>query len=190
MATANSYGRGAVYGSLAYDFNHPELYAGEEYSAPQRERGQTPAAKPQAQTRVHTRARAQHAVHTKQGIAPLSLLGGLVAAFLLITAITAQVQLLAVSGGSVALESQLAELEETQAKLRIRYESTFNLSEIEDYAVAELGMQKPTADQIAYIDTSAPDKAVVIDDGSGDGFVDRASDFLSDFGAYFGPAGE
>ena len=42
-ADANrSYGRGAVFGSLAYDFNHPELYGGEEeYSqAPEPEQKQ------------------------------------------------------------------------------------------------------------------------------------------------------
>ena len=183
-AAANStYGRGAVYGSLAYDFNHPELYAGEEYSAPQRE--QETKAKPREQTRVRTRARAQHAVHTKQGVAPVALAGALVAAFLLVTAITAQVRLISTSGDSVALQNQLAELEETQAKLRIRYESAFNLSEIEDYATTRLGMQKPNAAQINFIDTSASDKAVVVGNGGGDGIVDRVADFVSGFGAYF-----
>ena len=112
------------------------------------------------------------------------------AAFLFVTGITAQVQLFTISGESVALEAKLSELEEHQAKLRIAYESSFNLAEIEEYAITSLGMQKPTADQITYIDTSAPDKAVVIADGSGDGFVDRTADFLSGIGAYFGSAGE
>ena len=86
----------------------------------------------------------------------------------------------------MALETRLQELKTEQTKLRIRYESAFNLAEIEEYASSELGMQKPNANQIAYIDTSAPDKAVVIEDGSETGFVDRVSDFLSGLGAYFG----
>lgn len=184
MASANSaYGRGAVYGSLAYDFNHPELYAGEEYSAPQTPPAAKP--KPREQVRVRTRARAQHALHTKQGISPVALAGSLIAAFMLVTAITAQVQLIGVSGSSVELQNQLAALEETQAKLRIRYESAFNLSEIEEYAVGSLGMMKPNAAQINYIDTSSPDKAVMIASGSSDSIVDRAADYLSGLGEYF-----
>ena len=179
-AAKRRYGEGAVYGSLAYDFNNPELYGGEEYSAPQ-----TPAAKPETRTgtKVHTRARP--AVHTKQGFAPTAVIGMVIAAFLLVTGITAQVRLLGVSGDSVELMSRLDALEEAQDKLRIRYESAFNLAEIEEYATTVLGMQKPTADQISYIDTSAPDKAVVLSDGESDGFVDRTADFLSGLGAYF-----
>ena len=179
-AVQRRYGEGAVYGSLAYDFNHPELYGGDTYAEPK-----TPAAKPKTETRTRVRTRSKRAIHTKQSIAPSAILGILVAAFLFVTGITAQVRLLGVSGQSVELEAKLSELEEQQAKLRIRYESAFNLAEIEEYATGSLGMQKPNANQIAYIDTSAPDKAVVIDDGSDEGFVDRVSDFLSGLGAYF-----
>ena len=76
-------------------------------------------------------------------------------------------------------------MEEHQAKLRIQYESAFNMSDIENYAIQSLGMQKPKADQIFYIDTSAPDKAVVIASAENTAFVDRVSDFLSGFGAFF-----
>ena len=177
-AARKSYG-GAVYGSLAYDLNHPELFEDERYARP-REKAK---AEPQAKPRVATRSR--RAVHTRQAIAPTAILGLLVAAFLLVSGITAQVQVLSVSGESVELENRLNELREEQTKLRIRYESAFNLAEIEEYAIGSLGMQKPNANQIAYIDTSAPDKAVVVGQGSGDGFVDRVSDFLTGLGAYF-----
>lgn len=184
MAAATAkrrYGQGAVYGSLAYDFNNPELYAGEEYSAPQRER----TAGTQTQTRTQVRTRARAVPRTRQGIAPTAIIGMLVAAFLLVTGITAQVQLMRTSGDSVELTEKLSTLQAEQAKLRIRYESAFNLSEIEEYATGTLGMQKPTADQISYIDTSAPDRAVVLSTGESDSFVDRAADFLSGLGAYF-----
>ena len=174
MATASAkYGQGAVYGSLAYDFNNPELYP-EEYSRPQ-----TPAARPQTQTRTRVRTRAKAAARTKQGIAPTAVLGALVAAFLLVTGILAQVQLFSVADGAVELEQQ-------QAKLKIAYESAFNLAEIEEYAVSSLGMQKPKADQVYYIDTSSPDKAVVVAQSGGESLIDRAADFLSGLGAYFG----
>lgn len=179
-ATARKYGQSAVYGSLAYDFNNPELY-GEEYSRPQ-----TPAARPKQQTRTRVRTRARAAARTKQSIAPLSLIGVAVAAFVFVIGIMAQIQLFEVSSQNVALQSQLSVLEEDQAKLRISYESAFNLAEIEEYATASLGMQRPSADQIFYIDTSAPDKALVLSDGGGDSFAERVADFLSGLGAYFG----
>ena len=177
-AAKRKYGQGAVYGSLAYDFNNPELYR-EEYTTAQ------PKARPrtQTQTRVHTRARA--VVHTRQSIAPLSLVGMLAAAFLLVIAILAQAQIVGISSKSVSLRSELDQLEEEQAKLRIAYESAFNMAEIEDYAIHSLGMQKPRADQIFYIDTSSPDKAVVIADSESGSFVDRVSDFLSGTIEYF-----
>ena len=179
-AVQQKYGQGAVYGSLAYDFNNPELYR-EEYSVPQ-----NPTAQPRERTRTAVRTRAAAAARTKQGIAPLSIVGVLVAAFLFVISITAQIQLFDVSSESVALTTQLAALEEEQSKLRVSYESAFNLTEIEEYAINELGMQKPSADQIYYIDTSAPDKAVVVADNSGRSFVDRTADFLSGIRAYFG----
>ena len=187
-AAERKYGQGAVYGSLAYDFNNPELYR-EEY-APAK-----PAAKPKAEPRTRTRTqtqtrtsvktRARAAAHTRQSIAPLSIVGMLAAAFLVVIAILAQAQIVGISSQSVALQQQLSELEEQQAKLRIAYESAFNMAEIEEYAIHSLGMQKPRADQIYYIDTSSPDKAVVISGNENIGFVDRVSDYLSGVVEYF-----
>ena len=177
-AAKRKYGQGAVYGSLAYDFNNPELYR-EEYTTAQ------PKARPQTQTQTRVRTRARTAVHTRQSIAPLSLVGMLAAAFLLVIAILAQAQMVGISSKSVTLRSELSQLEEEQAKLRIAYESAFNMAEIEDYAIHSLGMQKPRADQIFYIDTSSPDKAVVIANGESAGFVDRVSDYLSGIVEYF-----
>ena len=176
-AAANeTYGQGAVYGSLAYDFDNPELYR-EQYTTAQ------PETRSETRTRVHTRART--AVRTKQSIAPMTIVGMLAAAFLVVVAILAQAQIVGISSASVALQKELTQLEEQQAKLRIAYESAFNMAEIEDYAIHELGMQKPRADQIFYIDTSSPDKAVVIAGGDSLGFVDRVSDYLSGLLEYF-----
>lgn len=177
-AANRKYGQGAVYGSLAYDFNNPELYPEEYSTAP------TPTARPQTQTQTRVRTRARVAVRSRQSIAPTSILGVLVAAFLFVTAIMAQAQLVALSAQSVNLEQELSQLEEQQAKLRISYESAFNMSDIEDYAVKSLGMQRPRADQIFYIDTAAPDKAVVVAEGESGSLVDQVSDFISGFGEY------
>ncbi len=174
------YGQNAVYGSLAYDFNNPELYPEIEYGLPL-EKTAPPVRKERTATRVRTGAHAR----TKQNVAPATVLGVLIAAALFVMSIMAQIQVLDISASTVELQNQLEELEMRQAKLRITYESAFNLAEIEEYAVKELGMQKPSADQIYYIDTSAPDRAVVVNSGANDSFVDRAADFLSGLEAYF-----
>ena len=175
-AAERKYGQGAVFGSLAYDFNNPELYP-EEYTEAQ------PKTRPQTRTEIHTRART--AVHTRQSIAPVSIVGMLAAAFLVVTASLAQAKIVGISSRSVELRQELEQLEEQQAKLRIAYESAFNMAEIEDYAIHSLGMQKPRADQVFYIDTSSPDKAVVVAGGDDVGFVDRVSDYLSGIAEYF-----
>ena len=115
----------------------------------------------------------------------MSIIGVAAAALLVVIAILAQAQIVGISSKSVELQQQLDELEEQQSKLRIEYESAFNMAEIEDYAIHVLGMQRPRADQIFYIDTSSPDKAVVVASGSNDGFVDRVSDYLSGVASYF-----
>ena len=181
-AVQRKYGEGAVFGSLAYDFNNPELYR-EEYSPARPKEKQKARPQTAVTPRVHTRARA--AAHTKQSLAPASLAGMLAAAFLAVVAILAQAQIVSISSQSVQLRNELTALEEQQSKLRIAYESAFNMAEIEEYAVHELGMQKPRADQIFYIDTSSPDKAVVVAGGQNDGFVDRVSDSLSGALEYF-----
>lgn len=173
------FGEVPVYGSLAYDLNYPGFYQNDSYAAPR-----TPTARPETRERTETARRMRSQRRSRQSIAPTAIIGLVAAAFLFVTGITAQVNLLRVSNESVELESRLRELKEEEAKLRIAYESAFNLAEIEEYATLRLGMQKPNASQIAYIDTSAPDKAVVVTEEDS-GFVDRVSDFLSGLGAYF-----
>lgn len=174
------YGQNAVYGSLAYDFNNPALYPDEEYGA-----APDTQARPRPQEQVRVRTRARTAPRTKQGISPVAIAGVFVAAFLFVLGIMAQIQLLEVSDNSVALQRQLDELETEQTRLKIAYESAFNLTEIEEYAISELGMQKPRADQIYYIDTSSPDKAQVVAESSKDSFADRVGDFISGLCEYF-----
>ena len=181
-AAKQKYGQGAVFGSLAYDFDNPELYR-EEYAETEPLARPRPRTETKTRTRVQTRART--APRTKQSIAPLSIVGMLAAAFLVVVAILAQAQMVGLSSESVKLQQQLDALEEQQSKLRIAYESAFNMAEIEDYAIHTLGMQRPRADQIFYIDTSSPDKAVVIADRDNVGFVDRISDYLSGIVEYF-----
>lgn len=179
-AGRTEYGSGAVYGSLAYDFDSPELY-GDEYSAPMGEH----TAPAQTEERVRTAARPGVHARSKQAVYPLAVLGILVSAVLFVIVIMAQIQLFDISSETVKLEGQLKELKTEQVRLQIVYEGAFNLTEVEQYAINNLGMQKPSADQIFYIDTASPDRAVIISQTNNDGFFGRVSDFLSGIAAYF-----
>ena len=172
------YGQNAVYGSLAYDFSNPALYPELDYSRPL----DIPAP-PKTQERVVTRA----VPRTKQRIAPTAILGFACAAVMLVFALMAQIQLTAVSDETAQLETKLAELETEQTRLLIDYESAFNLTEIEEYAIGTLGMQKPRSDQIYYIEGGAPDKAVILETAQTEepGLFDRIGEFLSGLGEYF-----
>ena len=106
----------------------------------------------------------ESAPRPKQAIAPMAVLGFAIAAVLIVFSLVARVQLSQASAQVSALEDQYAQLQEQQTRLRIDYESAFNLTEIEDYAIHELGMQKPRSDQLYYISSSdAADTAVVLD---------------------------
>lgn len=173
------YGEGAVYGSLAYDFNNPELYPDMSYEpAPE-------IAAPSLEQTSESAAQTA-AARSVQSVAPTAILGFICAAVMLILYLVVNIQLTTVSDEAVHLNNQLEELELEQTRLRIAYESVFNLAEIEEYAIGELGMQKPRSDQIYYVDSSAPDKAVVLnaeDDSDTVGW--RLSDTLDIIGEYF-----
>ena len=131
---------------------------------------------------------AESAPRPKQAIAPMAVLGFAIAAVLIVFSLVARVQLSQASAQVSALEDQYAELQEQQTRLRIDYESAFNLTEIEDYAIHELGMQKPRSDQLYYISSSdAADTAVVLDQTAAEplSLADRFGDFLTSIVEYF-----
>ena len=156
MAKKQGYGANAVYGSLAYDFDNPELYGGFTMDGA----AEAPAAVPGSKQAVETEAEVVSA--PGQAIAPGAIVGFMCVAVLLIFTLLAQVKLTAVTNEMVSMYDQIDELELKQSRLRIAYESAFNLSEIEDYATHRLGMQRPRSDQIYYINGSAPDKAEIL----------------------------
>ena len=97
-----------------------------------------------------------------QSVSPFAILGFAIAAVLLVISLMARIQFTQVSAETASLQSQLSQLTEQQSKLTIAYESALNLTDIENYAMNNLGMQKPQADQIRYISSSAQDKAEIL----------------------------
>lgn len=169
-----------VYGSLAYDYGRTGTYR-EKMDRPVDRQVIIPA--PQ---RIREEAVAAARAKTRQSVAPLSIIGFACAAILVVFSLMAKIQLTEVTDISVGLEQQLSDLNVAQNRLLIDYEKAFNLTEIEEYAVSELGMQRPRDDQVYYLDNTVPDKAVIIDDKNGeDGFGDRVFDALSSIAEYF-----
>lgn len=157
---------GAVDGTLAYDFSKPAYYPEEElYETPKK----TAKQKEQIWIKEDVREKVQSAVHAKSGFSPIAMLGVICVVILLVLTLMAQIQLMGISGQSVAMENQIAELAAERDKLMVEYESVFNLKDVEEYAVGVLGMQEPRDDQIYYLtNVSSADKAVILtNDGSG-----------------------
>lgn len=172
-----------VNGSLAYDFTNTAAFPEREWGrVREEERKVVIPAPPETEERTQALPR----VRTRQSVAPGALIGFACAAVLLVFSLMARIQLTAVTNDAVALESSLAELETEQARLLIAYESAFNLAEIEGYATSVLGMQRPREEQVIYLNSSVPDKAVVLgpDEQKG-GLLDRIYGMLEFIGEYF-----
>ena len=173
-----------VYGSLAYDF---------ETAVPQREPEWEPLPKPERKVVIpaapdfEEQSAPLKRPKQHQTISPVSILGFAFAAAMLVFALIAKIQLTVITDRTVALESELATLSLEQNRLLIEYESVFNRSEIEEYATGTLGMQRPSEEQTVYLNSSAPDKAVVLESGKGTGgFFAELGEMLEFVTEYFG----
>ena len=163
-------------GSLAYEITQPVeeeyFYSVDPMDLPEAPELELPAA--------------QELPVPRQYVSPGAVLGAMVAVVMLVFLMLAQVRLSIASKDALALENQVKELQAQQADLEISYETAFNLTELEDYAVNELGMQKPRSDQIFYVDGGAEDHTVILDETARQiGWADRVGDFLCRIAEYF-----
>ena len=122
----------------------------------------------------------------RQAISPGAVIGAAVAVVMLVFLMLAQVRLSIANKDVLALENQVKSLQARQDDLEISYETAFNLTELEDYAVNELGMQKPRSDQIFYVNGSADDRIVILDETACKAsWADRVGDFFCGIAEYF-----
>lgn len=119
-----------------------------------------------ARKRIEETVAANTKALTKQSISPLVLAGFVVAIMLLVIGLIARIEFTTISAEAADLQAQVNELTEENSRLTIRYESALNLAEVEDYAVNTLGMQRPSTDQIIYVNGSSQDRAEVVNPGS------------------------
>ena len=172
---------------LVYDFAGAGYYEDLYVPAPRR----APRPREQEWIREEPREEAfarRRAIRRKgQGVSVFTVLGFAVAAVLLVMVLLAQVQMTAISDSAAGLETQILVLRAEHNKLLAAYETTFSLAEVEDYAVNVLGMQKPRADQIVYLDgLGTADRAVILQPQEPDGIFQSLESVLDSLWSYFG----
>lgn len=122
----------------------------------------------------------------RQSVSPGAILGAAAAVVMVVFLVMAQVRMSIANKDVLALENQIKALQAQQDDLEISYETAFNLTELEDYAVNELGMQKPRSDQIYYVNGAGEDRTVILDDAARQSsWADRVGDFLCRIAEYF-----
>ncbi len=113
---------------------------------------------PAPKVRVETQAK-KVAPH----ISMWAVLGFLTAMALMFFIVFSYMQLTEISTASGALNREIKQLQKESVLLTSQKESMIDMREIERIAKEELGMVKPSKDQIIYIDLSGEDHAVVAD---------------------------
>lgn len=173
-AKTSFYGTSYIGGSTA-----PEIG---RYPGREEERKVVIPAPPVVEEQTATRSK----VKNGQAISPVAVIGLMCSAVLLVFMLMARIQFTKVSDKAVALEQQLSDLKVEQTRLLIDYETVFNMTEIEDYATSVLGMQRPRDEQIYYLNSSIPDKAVIIEESDDEKSpIDRLLDMIASIGEYF-----
>ena len=171
----------ATYGSLAYDFNRAAQPEIEYPELPQK----SPQRTAEKKAKVNVQKNVKTASKPKTRTMPLGALGYMVCACMMILVLMGYVRLTKISTESSNVQKQITDLKNTQAKLKVQYESTFDLTKVEQYAVGRLGMMPATNSQIYYLNKATPDKAVIISDKSKAGVLSGVTTFLSNVVEYF-----
>lgn len=112
--------------------------------------------------RKHTRAVARTSM--KLRLSTVALFAAAITVLLFI--VYSYMELTEVSSRNKQLSNQINKLEAEEYKLRNQFESIYSMTELENYAINELGMVRPGPEQIIYIDLAGEDEAVVIDQKS------------------------
>lgn len=190
-----------VYGSVAYNYGATAIpIPRKEEPGPGRTEAppRTPPteleqerARERVRERERERERARAGEQTQArphtfNIPVLGILGGLAVAVLAVLVLLSYVELTRLSTEQARLQQELDQLNEQGNKLMIAYESTFNMSEIEHYAVNVLGMTKLTDEDTTLFRVNTADRAEILnEDDAEPGFFDRVADFFTSLAEYF-----
>ncbi len=130
--------RAAVFGSLACDYADDGGWTVVE--RPRRAEGKT----------------------ARRSFAPGAVIGFVFAAALLVASLLGRMELTRVDDELSARATEIRALEEEQTRLQVAYGGVVDLSAVEQYATAELGMRRPESGQITYVETVRPDRVTVL----------------------------
>ena len=117
-------------------------------------------------------------VKTKLAVAPFAILGGAIAAVMLLMVVFSYVRLYETQSTVTRLEKTQAALLEQNMRLKQQYETGIDLAAVEARA-AELGLRKPSASQIVYVEVPKADVAEVYAAPEERNFFERIYDALS-----------
>ena len=134
------YGYYGVYGSLAYDFRPIGNERAGEYS------GKTA---PKQKKKTKRRA----------GASPALFVSALLCIIMLLCGLLGRNYIVILSDEADALQNEIALLTQEQVQLKIEHAMTFSPEETERYAIENLGMKKPGAEQIYYIEIEAGEQS-------------------------------
>ena len=174
---------GVVDGTLAYDFDVPGYYPEEEtVSVPKPRRARRTREQEWVREDVQETGQAKRAGAVfRLGIVVdvIAGLGAIAAVALVLLVLMAKIQLIGISSQALEYERKIDELETQHGRLTVQYEEIFNLKDIEETAINDLGMQEPREDQIYYLTgVSSADKAVVISRQDADMFSLGVEDII------------
>ena len=169
-----------TYGSAAYDFNTSRRI----YAEPQTERHIPTREERHAKAEAARAARRAAAAERKRVVSmalSVALAAGMIVLNLLSYAMLAQI-----SETTGTAQNEYTMLREEHAKLLVKYEQTFNMNEIEDYAINVLGMTRPTGKTKTVLGSVREDKSVVYshEEKSSEGIISEITNLVSSLLSY------
>ena len=173
----------STYGSSAYDLSSFDNAAfPETYDLPE----ETVDTRELEWERQQERAAAIREAKATQSVSIAAVMGFAVVFVLLLLVVLSGVKLIEISAEISDLKDTLSEVQTTQVELKVQYESTFNLTEIEEYSTRVLGMTKLSDSNTTVLSIERDDMAEVLaGNTSGSGIIATAKEFISSLLEYF-----
>lgn len=150
-------------GSQIYQTNGAAAY--DIYRLPNREMESGNAARRLKKPAPRHRARPKPRPKAKLTLAPLSVMGLLAAACMLVFVLCGYVQLFEETAQVSELQAQLRDAQAYQERLEATYDSKIDLDVIQEQAEA-LGMTLPNSRQTVYLNLEGVDRAVISEGGT------------------------
>jgi len=145
-----------------------------------------PVQSPPVKERLRRLGNVKAAVVAKRvpGISFFASAGALIVSFLMVLVVLAQINYNEAAGESAGTDAQLRELAEKHRTLKLEFERSIDIKEVERFAKDELGMSRPDAAQIILISAEPRDSATAINTEEEDG-VQGFGEFLKSLTEYF-----